>query len=230
MKIVAIIPARGGSKGIPNKNVKNFYGKPLMTWTIEQALNSKLIQETYITSDSHQILSIADDIGVQTILRPKELSDDGASSESAILHALDSIKNQPDLIVFLQVTSPLRKKDDIDCAIQKLFDDKADSLLSLCSSKEFIWEKSDKRYLPITYDMTNRCDHRNLKSIYYENGSIYIFKPEILKKYNNRLGGKISAYIMESWQKADIDDQDSFDYCLLQFKKYNPVIFGKKTR
>ena len=180
MRIVAIIPARGGSKGIPNKNVKNFDGKPLMTWTIEQALNSKLIQETYITSISSNS-SIANDIGVRTILRPKELSNDRASSESAILHALGSIKNQPDLIVFLQVTSPLRKKDDIDCAIQKLFDDKADSLLSLCRSKEFIWEKSDKRYTPITYDMTNRCDHRNLKNIYYENGSIYIFNLKYLK-------------------------------------------------
>ena len=110
MRIVAIIPARGGSKRDSNKNVKNFDGKPLMTWTIEQALNSKLIQETYITSDSHQILSIANDIGVRTILRPKELSNDRASSESAILHALGSIKNQPDLIVFLSSYLSIKEK------------------------------------------------------------------------------------------------------------------------
>ena len=121
----------------------------------------------------------------------------------------------------------MRKKYDIDNAIRKLLDEKADSLLSLCSSKEFIWNKSNENFSPLTYDIENRCDHRQLKSLYYENGSIYVFKPQILEKKKNRLGGKISVYLMDSWQRADIDDQDSLDYCLLQFKKYKTIISSK---
>lgn len=227
MKIISIIPARGGSKGIPNKNIIDFHGKPLITWTIEQALDSKMIDEVYVTSDSSHILSIAEGMGVHTIKRPSKLSNDSASSESALLHALKTINKRIDLIVFLQVTSPLRKKYDIDNAIRKLLDEKADSLLSLCSSKEFIWNKFNETFSPLTYDIENRCDHRQLKNLYYENGSIYVFKPQILEKKKNRLGGKISVYLMDSWQRADIDDQDSLDYCLLQFKKYKTIISSK---
>lgn len=227
MKIISIIPARGGSKGIPNKNIIDFHGKPLITWTIEQALDSKMIDEVYVTSDSSHILSIAEGMGVHTIKRPSKLSNDSASSESALLHALKTINKRTDLIVFLQVTSPLRKKYDIDNAIRKLLDEKADSLLSLCSSKEFIWNKFNETFSPLTYDIENRCDHRQLKNLYYENGSIYVFKPQILEKKKNRLGGKISVYLMDSWQRADIDDQDSLDYCLLQFKKYKTIISSK---
>ena len=186
-----------------------------------------MIDEVYVTSDSSQILSIAEGMGVHTIHRPSKLSNDSASSESALLHALKTINKRTDLIVFLQVTSPLRKKHDIDNAIRKLLDEKADSLLSLCSSKEFIWNKYNENFLPITYDIENRCDHRQLKNLYYENGSIYVFKPQILEKKKNRLGGKISVYLMDSWQRADIDDQDSLDYCLLQFKKYKTIISSK---
>ena len=85
MKIISIIPARGGSKGIPNKNIIDFHGKPLITWTIEQALDSKMIDEVYVTSDSSHILSIAEGMGVHTIKRPSKLSNDSASSESALL-------------------------------------------------------------------------------------------------------------------------------------------------
>lgn len=225
MKIIAIIPARGGSKGIPKKNLIDFAGKPLLAWTIEQAITSKLISEVYVSSDSNKILSIARNYGVNSIFRPKELSNDNSSSESALLHAIDQIDDEPDLVVFLQATSPLRKINDIDNAIKKLNEESSDSLLSLIKNQEFIWKETNGVLSPLTYDLNNRCDHRSLKKLYYENGSIYIFKPDILRRYNNRLGGKLSSYYMESWQRADIDNVEDYEWCLWNFKRnYSKMI------
>jgi len=227
MKIVAIIPARGGSKGIPQKNIIDFAGKPLIAWTIMQAKSSNLISDVYVSSDSQEILTVARNYGTKPILRPNEISGDKASSESALLHALDQMTEEPDLVVFLQATSPLRKIDDIDNAINQLIEDKADSLLSLIETQEFMWEESKGDFKPLTYDFNHRCDHRHLKRLYYENGSIFIFKPEILRRYKNRLGGKKSIYLMESWQRADIDDYDIFDWCLWLFKRNISKMYGR---
>jgi N-acylneuraminate cytidylyltransferase len=226
MEIIAIIPARGGSKGIPQKNIVDFAGKPLIAWTIEQAKTSSLISKVYVSSDSPEILAVANNYGAIPILRTKEISGDKASSESALLHTLDQLREDPDLVVFLQATSPLRKPDDIDNAINQLIKNNADSLLSLTETQEFIWEKSEEAFKPLTYDLNYRCGHRLLKKLYYENGSIYVFKPEILRRYNNRLGGKKAVYLMESWQRADIDDYETFDWCLWVFRRNFSKMYG----
>ena len=228
MEIIAIIPARGGSKGIPKKNIIDFAGKPLIAWTIEQAKSSNLISEVYVSSDSQEILTVASNYGAKPILRPHEISGDTSSSESAILHALDQMSSDPDLVVFLQATSPLRKMDDIDNAINKLIEDKADSLLSLTETQEFMWEESKGSFRPLTYDINYRCGHRYLKKLYYENGSIFVFKPETLKRYKNRLGDKMAIYLMESWQRADIDDYETFDWCLWNFKRMFSRMYGQE--
>ena len=228
LKIIAIIPARDGSKAIPKKNIIDFAGKPLIAWTIEQAISSNLINDVYVSSNSQEILSIAINYGAKQILRPKELSNDKSSSESALLHAIDKIDEEQDLVVFLQATSPLRKMDDIDNAINKLIEENADSLLSLIETQEFMWEESKGVFNPLTYDLRNRCDHRSLRRLYYENGSIYIFKPEILRRYNNRLGGRKSIYLMEAWQRADIDDYDDYELCLWNFKRNFSKIYSQE--
>ena len=228
METIAIIPARGGSKGIPNKNIIDFADKPLIAWTIEQAKSSNLISEVYVSSDSQEILTVATNYGAKPILRPNDISGDNSSSESGLLHALDQMSEQPDLVVFLQVTSPLRKMDDIDNAINKLIKEKTDSLLSLTETQEFMWEESKGDFKPLTYDINSRCGHRYLKRLYYENGSIYVFKPEILRQYKNRLGGKKSIYLMEPWQRADIDDYETLDWCLWIFKRKFPKMYGQE--
>lgn len=219
-KIVAIIPARGGSKGIPNKNVISFVGKPLLAWTIEQAQSSKLISDVYVSSDNEEILKIAKKYGARTILRPKEISGDTATSESALLHTLSQINERPNYIVFLQATAPLRLQDDIDNAINKIINDNADSLLSVTESREFIWKKLGEEFKSISFDYKNRQRRQELDSIYYESGSIYVFKPEILEKYMCRLGGKIAIYLMEPWQKVDIDDYNDLELCEWLYRKY----------
>ena len=113
-KILAFIPARGGSKGIPNKNIKLFNGKPLIEWTINSALKSKLISKVIVSSDSQKILSISKKLGAETVLRPKNISGDFATTESAIKHYIKNTKESFDTIVLLSPTSPIRKIKDIE--------------------------------------------------------------------------------------------------------------------
>jgi CMP-N,N'-diacetyllegionaminic acid synthase len=118
MKYIAIIPCRKNSKGIKNKNIKLFNKKPLLYWTLKAAKQTKLIEKIFVTSDSDRIISIAKKFGVNSIKRPKKLATDLSTSESAILHALKKINYNFKNIIFLQATSPLRKKDDITKAIK----------------------------------------------------------------------------------------------------------------
>ena len=219
--IICIIPARGGSKGIPNKNIIDFCGKRLLQWTIEQAKASQYINDVYVTSDSVEIRDIATDLNCYPIRRPMDISGDTNSSESALIHALSKIKIGqggfvPDIVVFLQATSPLRTTKDIDNAIKTFIKGGFDSLFSACVMEDIlIWDKSkfNKKLFSVSYNYTNRQRRQDIKNRYVENGSIYIFKPEILIKNNNRLGGKIGMYVMDKWKMHEIDDYDSLSIC-----------------
>ncbi|HEB62613.1 MAG TPA: acylneuraminate cytidylyltransferase family protein, partial [Bacteroidetes bacterium] len=133
-KILAIIPARGNSKGLPQKNIINLNGKPLIAWTIEASLKSKYITKTIVSSDSDTILKIAKKYGANTLKRPVQYSTDQASSEVVVKHAMKSINKKYDYIILLQPTSPLRDKTAIDNAFEKLFSLDATSLISVCET------------------------------------------------------------------------------------------------
>lgn len=219
MNVACIIPARGGSKGLPGKNVKIIAGKPLITWSIEQAINSRSINlGVYVSSDCDAILQIAESAGAIPIKRPEPLSTDVATSESAIIHAISEIskKSKIDFVVFLQCTSPIRKHDDIDNALSTLLAQEADSLLSVLKIKDyFVWQEDSKEKgaSSSNFDFKNRKRRQDLPTQYLENGSIYIFKPEILENCNNRLGGKIALYPMEKFCSQQIDDEAEFMLC-----------------
>ena len=149
MNIVAIILARGGSKGIPKKNIINFCGKPLVSWSIKQAKNTKNISSVWVSSDSQEILNIAKKEKVGIIKRPKIISGDKSSSELGWIHAINEIeKNQKvDLVIALQTTSPIRESKDLEKAIKKFRKTNADSMFS-CSRLDdfFVWEKKNTKY------------------------------------------------------------------------------------
>tara|TARA_B100001996_G_C18601597_1_gene570055 strand:+ start:324 stop:1001 length:678 start_codon:yes stop_codon:yes gene_type:complete len=221
MKTIAIIPARGKSKGIKNKNLVNFCGKPLIYWTIKQALSSKLVDEVIVSSDSNEIINISKKNGAQVIRRPKSLSGDKASSESALIHVIKKLSYNVDLVVFLQVTSPLRKAKDIDNAIKKFIKGNGDSLFSASSMEDFnIWIKNNHHHLKsINYNWKKRERRQEKKnSILCENGSIYITKRKLLEKRKNRLGGNILYYKMENWQAFEIDEKKDIKFVELLFK------------
>ena len=218
MYIVAIIPARGGSKAIPKKNIMDFCGKPLIAWSIEQALGCSLIDGVYVSTDDAEIARTSEEYGADIIIRPAEFATDTSSSEDAILDAIDQIEKESgreiDIVVFLQATSPLRECSDIYDALRKFIDEKADSLFSAAVLDDFlIWGNKDGKLVSINYDYTNRGLRQGREKQYVENGSIYVFRPEILRKEKNRLGGNIIVHEMEFWKTHEIDTHEDIDIC-----------------
>jgi N-acylneuraminate cytidylyltransferase len=223
MNIVAIILARGGSKGIPKKNIINFCGKPLINWSINQAKNSKYISSVWVSSDSDEILKIVKKENVGIVKRPKKISTDKSSSEIGWIHAINEIeKNQKiDIVVGLQATSPIRESKDLDKAIRKFKKNNADTMFS-CSKLDdfFTWEKKKSKYSSLNYDYKNRKRRQDVKKQYLENGSFYIFKPEIIKKIKNRLGGKIEIIEQEFWKSFEIDFIENLKFSEIIMKNY----------
>lgn len=222
-KVVAIIPARGGSKGIPDKNIKDFCGKPLVAWSILQCLATPEIDEVYVSSDSEKILDVAAEFGAKKIKRPDELSGDKASSESAIVHALETIDpSQIEIAMMLQATSPLRKKDDLGRAVRQILDEKLDSSFSGAVLDDFlIWEKqTDGTLKSFNYDYKNRGRRQDRKPQYVENGSVYLFRPEIMLDANNRIGGKVGICLMDFWQSFELDSPEDWPLLEVMFQHY----------
>jgi CMP-N,N'-diacetyllegionaminic acid synthase len=217
MKIVAVIPARGGSKGIIRKNVRSLSGKPLIAHSIEAAKNSTRIDRVIVSTDDEEIAQVAKQFGAEVVIRPENLAGDTASSESALSHVLDELENQykyvPDLVVFLQCTSPIRSDGDLDSAIQLFLDSNLDSLLSVSSSHRFLWKQDGNRVSSINYDYKSRPRRQDLGEQFVENGSFYLFRPPILREFGNRLGGKIGLFVMPEECSWEIDSEIDFLVC-----------------
>ena len=189
IRVVAIIPARAGSKGLPRKNIKNIAGKPLIVWTIEAALNSKCITKTVVSSEDDEILNISKKYGADIIKRPKELASDKSTSESIVLHVIDvlnSNKEKFDFLVLLQPTSPLRTSKDIDNAFELMLNDKATSVISAYEADNKIlkaFKYSESGYVEgisnINFSFMRRQD---LPKIFMPNGAIYIVDKNVFTK------------------------------------------------
>jgi len=212
---LAIIPARGGSKRLPRKNILPLAGNPLIAWTIEAGKKSKYIDEIYVTSDDDEILKISKEFGANTIKRPKELASDTALTFDAIKHVLENIDTQYDYIVLLQPTSPLRNEKHINEAIEFLFSKNADAVISVCETEHSpLWcntlpeYRSMQRFL--REDIKNKRS-QDLPKYYRLNGAIYICDREkLLKEKSFFLKENIFAYIMDRESSIDIDEEIDF--------------------
>lgn len=218
MTSVAIIPARGGSKGIPRKNLIDLCGKPLLAWSILQARGASEIDSVWVTSDDDEVLAVAEHYGARPIRRPAEISGDTASSESAWLHALNVIEAEGgavDLVVAMQATSPLRESSDLDGGLRKLREMNYDSLLSVAEVEDFfIWRLGvDGEAESVNYDYRNRKRRQMIEKRYLENGSFYVFRPQILRHDNNRLGGRIGVFTMSRHKMFQIDNPEDVHLC-----------------
>lgn len=213
---LCIIPARGGSKRLPRKNTRLVDGLPLIAHSVLQARRARLVTRTVVSTDDDEIANITARHGGEVVRRPLELAGDEATSESALRHVIDTLKSEqyePDLIVFLQCTSPVRQKDDIDRAVSKLIESGADSCFSACRSHAFIWKQTPEGVQPVNYDYKRRKREQDLLPEWRENGSIFVFRPWTLLEENNRLGGRIVIHEMDFWSSFQIDSLEELTLC-----------------
>ena len=210
---LAIVPARGGSKRLPRKNILDLSGKPLIAWSIEAGLKSKYIDKVVVSSDDDEILAIAQKYGSAIIKRPNELASDTASSFDAIKHAIEN-SDKYDYVVLLQPTSPLRNEKHIDESIELLFQKSADAIVSVCEMEHSpLWSNT----LPESKSLVNFIPEKAKKrsqdlSTYYRlNGAIYLCNATILlEKKNFLIDDKIFAYLMDQETSIDIDNELDF--------------------
>jgi N-acylneuraminate cytidylyltransferase len=212
---VAIIPARGGSKGIPRKNLIDLGGKPVIAHTIEHARSAPSVQRIIVSTDDDEIAGVAAMFGAEVVRRPSEISGDTSRSEAAIVHVLEELSRteryEPDLVVFLQATSPLRRPEDVQAAIDLLVRENADSLFSACRFHGFLWRREGERWVSVDFDYERRPRRQERPEEVMENGSIFVFKPWVLQTHNDRMGGKIAAYLMPAINSFELDQPEDVE-------------------
>jgi len=218
--IIAIVPARGGSKGIPWKNIRPFYdGHSLLDYTIGATRGSKYISRVIVSTESEQVSEVAYANGAEVIFRPPEMATDISPSEDALKHVLSLIPAK--IVVMLQPTSPLRLVTHIDGAIEKLIVDGYDSLLSVVPMHEFYWLSGPNGSLAVNYGPHGeRPMRQDRHGEYVENGSIYVFRPWVLEQFGQRLGGKIGLYEMPPWTRYEVDTPDDMELCKWIIDRY----------
>jgi N-acylneuraminate cytidylyltransferase len=206
MKNVALIPARGGSKTIPKKNIKLFNGRPLISYVIQAALYSEYITAVYVSTDSKDIARIATNYGAISIDRSQASATDTASTEMCMLEFAN--RYEFDNIVLLQATSPLTTSKNIDEAATVY--ENYDSILSVIEFNKFVWDDNG----PVNYDPLARPRRQEMTPTYVENGAIYITSKQNLLNSKCRISGNIGLYKMDKESYFDLDDNN--DWTILE--------------
>lgn len=212
MESLAIIPARGGSKGIPHKNIRMVAGKPLLAHTIEQAQRTPSITRVVVSTDDAEIAAVARAYGADVVDRPAEISGDTASSESALLHALDHLRDHegytPDLLVFLQATSPLTLAEDIEGTIRALLAQQADSALAVAPFFHFLWRvDAETGAQGINHDKRARPRRQEIANTQFlETGAVYVLRVAGFLEARHRFFGTTAMYVMPNERVWEIDD------------------------
>ena len=221
MNIYTIITARGGSKGIPRKNIKLLNGKPVIAYSIEPSISSDLIKNTYVTTEDIEISDVSKEYGAEIIDRPSHLAEDNSTSVDVILHALDYLEknnNLPDFFVLLQPTSPLRSKEDIENSIDLFIKNECDALISVCKidHTSMLSLTIENNFLkPNCNEDFLNTQRQELPDYYCPNGAIYITTPESLRKSKTFYPKKTIPYIMPKERSVDLDTE--FDFKLTEF-------------
>ncbi|WP_428086374.1 cytidylyltransferase domain-containing protein [Candidatus Thioglobus sp.] len=226
---IAFVPVRCGSKSIPFKNIKVFCGKPLVYWNLEALQNSTNIDHIVVATDCKEIKDKVNGFNfskVRVYDREPKNANDVASTESVMLEFIDKNSfDADDLFLLVQATSPLTQTKDFDRALEKLQKDKSNSLLTCTRTKRFFWTDDNT---PLNYDFQSRPRRQDFKGMLVENGAFYINSIKNIKKYKNRLSGKISIYEMEEFTTIEIDEDD--DWAIAEKLMYKHVLANKKKR
>lgn len=221
MKVLGIIPARGGSKGVHRKNIRPLCGKPLLAYTAEAALAAKSLTKTILSTEDEEIADIGRSLGIDVpFMRPVELAEDATATFPVILHAvtkLESLGEFYDAVCLLQPTNPLRRAEDIDNCIELLETTRADSVVSILpvpatyNPKWVYWRSPDGEMTLSSSDSEPVKRRQDLPSAFHREGSVYVTKRSVLSEYGNLYGRDVRGYEMSEANSINIDTQDDWD-------------------
>ncbi|KAI9033100.1 nucleotide-diphospho-sugar transferase [Hyaloraphidium curvatum] len=216
---IAVVPARGGSKGIPRKNLADFLGGPLFLWQARACADSGVFDAVVVSSDDCEVLDAARAAGFLAHERSAEASSDGASSETAVAEAAAwyrSLGRPVDVVCLAQPTSPLTASEDYAAAWTAFEDAGADSLVTVCRRKVFLWRQADedeRLAQPANYDPRRRPRRQDWDGVLVENGAFYFTRSSLFDELGCRLGGRTVAYQMEEWKATEIDTPEDLEVC-----------------
>ena len=226
--VLSIIPARGGSKGVPRKNIKNLNGKPLIAYSIEEARKSKYIDRTVVSTEDEEIAKVSQKFGAEVpCLRPLELSRDDSLTIDCVIHMLNWLREEqnyiPDYVCLLQCTSPLRTYEDIDGTIEKAVTSNFDGAVSVCEAEvnpywTNVFDEDKLKYFIEEGKYIMR--RQDLPKVYRMNGAVCIVKTDILKKERTFEPENVTGYIMKRENSIDIDNKVDF-FIAESLMKYN---------
>jgi CMP-N-acetylneuraminic acid synthetase len=214
-RVVAVIPARGGSKGIPKKNVKLLAGKPLIAYSIEAAKAASTVHRVIVSTDDPVIGQVSLEWGAEVVWRPADISGDIASSEAALLHVLDSIRTGegvlPDLLVFLQCTSPFTAAEDIDGTVNALISQGAQTAVAMTPFHYFVWEQEpDGNIVGVNHDKSIRLLRQQRPPQYLETGAVYAMEICGFLERKHRFFGKTAMHVIPPERVLEIDEPEDF--------------------
>lgn len=206
-RVVAVIPARGGSKGIPAKNLREVAGVPLVARAIASALLAELVDRVYVSTDDPAIAHAARDAGAAIIHRPAGLSGDSASSESALLHALDSIGDAA-ILVFIQATSPFIRSEDLDAAITRVRSGECDVVFAATPTHAFLWRDTPAGAVGTNHDHTRRLRRQDSEPQYRETGAFYVMRADGFRATGYRFFGRVGLGLVPGLTALEVDSED----------------------
>jgi len=219
MKNIAIIPARGGSKRLPQKNIKLIDGLPLLSFSIQYAqANTQIIDEIYVSTDDKDIKKIALDYGAKVIDRPVELSGDLEPTVSALKHVLQSIDNNVENVILLQPTNPIRPENLLKVAFDIYKKEKCNSLFTVSRNYKKFGKITDQKFIPYNYKIGQRS--QDIDPLYFENGLLYITKASLIHEDITISENAYPLEIDHVFANVDIDTQEDFDYAKYLYHKH----------
>lgn len=216
--VLAIIPARGGSKGIPRKNIVPLAGKPLIAWSIEAAKKSKYIDRLILSSEDEEIINIASEWGCDIpFVRPVELAQDETPMVEPILHALDTLKDNFFYIVLLQPTSPLRNVTDIDDCIELCHKNQAPACVSITEADKspyWMYQLDETGHLlPLLKSETQHSRRQDIPQVYILNGAIYVAEADFIRRHRSFITDETVTYLMPRERSLDLDTDLDLKIC-----------------
>jgi N-acylneuraminate cytidylyltransferase len=222
--ILAVIPARGGSKGLPRKNIRILAGKPLIAWTIEEAKKSKYIDRLILSSEDTEIISVAQQWGCDApFVRPQELATDETPGVEPILHAIDALSEKYDYVVMLQPTSPLRIAEDIDGCIEMCVNSTAPVCVSMTKpekSPEWMYRVADTgSTVPVTNLGYTSSRRQELQSSFVLSGAVYVAETAWLKQHRTFISEEMIAFRMPPDRSKDVDTDLDLEFCEFLLRK-----------